>query len=65
MSPEKPFINSLAEEDYNDPNIDFSSYFVYNLSSFTFRAGVLYKRIFLEEESMDTGIIFAGAGIHF
>jgi hypothetical protein len=65
MSPGKPFEDSLAEKDSIDPNIDLSSYFVYNLSSFNLRAGVLYKRIFFKDEPMDSGVIFAGAGIHF
>lgn len=65
LNPGKPFEDSLAEKDSIDPNIDLSSYFVYNLSSFNLRAGVLYKRIFFKDEPMDTGVIFAGAGIHF
>jgi len=65
INPEKPFVDSLAEKDSIDPNIDLSSYFVLNLSSFTFKAGVLYKRIFFTDKPMDTGVIFAGAGIHF
>ena len=65
INPDKPFSNTTTEEDSFDPNVDLSSYLVYNLSTFTLRAGVLYKRIFFEDEPIDTGVIFAGAGIHF
>ncbi len=65
LNPAEPFEDSPAKKDSIDPNIDISSYFVYNLSSFNLRAGVLYKRIFFSDEPMDTGVIFAGAGIHF
>lgn len=65
IEPDDPFSDPLAEKDSIDPNIDISSYFVYNLSAITFKAGVLYKRIFFKDKSMDTGTIFAGAGIHF
>jgi len=65
IEPAGPFSESLSEKDSIDPNIDISSYFVYNLSAITFRAGVHYKRIFFKDEPMDTGTVFAGAGIHF
>lgn len=65
INPGGPFEESLSEKDSIDPNIDLASYFVFNISSFNIRAGVLYKRIFFKDEPMDTGVIFAGAGIHF
>jgi len=65
IEPSSPFTSSLSEEDSYDPNIDISSYFQLNISTFTIKTGVLYKRIFFKDEPMDNGIIFAGIGIHF
>lgn len=65
IDPAKPFTDSLSEKDSYDPNIDISSYFTYNISTFTFKTGFQYKRIFYTGEPMDNGIIFAGIGIHF
>lgn len=65
MMPGSPFTNSLSEKDSYDPTLDISSYFVYNISTFTFKTGILYKRIFYKDEPLNSGIIFAGIGIHF
>ncbi len=65
LNPEKPFVSSLAEKKSTDPDIDISTYIIYNLSSLTLKTGVLYKRIFLKNESMDIGVCFAGAGVNF
>jgi len=65
IQPSDPFNNALSEKVSFDPNIDISTYFVYNLSLFHLRAGIMYKRIFLKNEPMNTAIIFAGAGIQF
>ena len=65
VNPAQPFEKSSSEKKSTDPNVDFSSYFICNMSALTLRAGVLYKRIFYMDKPMDTGIIFGGAGIHF
>ncbi len=65
VEPGKPFVNSISEKDSYDPNIDITSYLTYNISTFTFKTGFQYKRIFYSDKPMDNGIIFAGIGIHF
>jgi hypothetical protein len=65
IDPGPPFTGSLSEEDSYDPNVDISSFFTYSLSTFTFKTGFQYKRIFYTGEPMDNGIIFAGIGFHF
>lgn len=62
---QQPFTTPSYEKVSKDPNIDISSFFSYNLSATTFRTGVIYKRIFFKNKPIDTGIIFAGAGLHF
>jgi hypothetical protein len=65
IGPDQPFTPPLSEKESIDPNIDISSYLIYNFSTVTLRTGFLYKRIFYKNEPMDSGVIFAGAGIHF
>ena len=65
INPAPPFTSSLSEKDSYDANIDLSSYFVYNVSTFKIKTGFIYKRIFYKDVPMDNGIIFAGVGIHF
>jgi len=62
---EKPFNDSLLAKSTFDPNLDISSYLSCNFSSINLRAGIHYKRIFYSGEPMNTGTVFAGAGIHF
>ncbi len=65
IEPDKPFSDPMSEKKSIDPNIDISSYFAYNSTSFTLRTGINYKRIFYKNNPMDSTAIFAGAGIHF
>ncbi len=59
------FTTSQSERISIDPNADASLFAAFNSSSLTLRAGVNYKRIFYKGTPMNTGTIFAGAGIHF
>jgi hypothetical protein len=60
-----PFTDPLAEKKSYDPSMDLSSWLNYKLSPVILRGGILYKRIFYQDEPMNSMIIFMGAGIHF
>lgn len=65
IEPEEPFYNPLAKKNSYDPSLDLSAYLNYLISPVLLKAGILYKRIFYKEKSMDSATVFAGAGIHF
>ncbi len=60
-----PFDNSFITDERFEFNADASSYFVYDISPVSIRAGVHGKRIFYSEEPMDILAVFGGIGFHF
>lgn len=61
----EPFTVSTSIKKETDPVAEAGFGLKVNISSFYLRTGVLYKRIFTDEDPMDLRIIYGGAGIHF
>jgi TolB-like protein len=65
IQPDQPFEKPLAKKISYDPECDLSSYFSYKISPVLLKIGIHFKRIFYQDEPMDSVTGFVGAGIHF
>jgi len=61
----EPFTESLSVEKETDLSVEAGFGLKINISSFYIRTGLVYKRIFCDEDPMDLRIVYGGAGIHF
>lgn len=60
-----PFTESPSVEKETDLSVEAGFGLKINISSFYIRSGLIYKRIFCDEDPMDLRIVYGGAGIHF
>lgn len=61
----EPFTESPSPKINTDPAAEAGLGFKINISSFYVRTGIVYKRIFFDDDPMDLHIVYGGAGIHF